>query len=142
MEVLGAVASSIAVVQALAAGKHVISVFREIPDIQKDFDYLMKELEMIKSMAQAVSRMAPAEMEQGLINTAARNLNDITAELEALLRICSRESGPEGSEMNKTRKRKWLVEKSDIKKLQQRMNQAKETLHFALNSSRAFNDIR
>ncbi|KAF5595804.1 ankyrin repeat PH SEC7 domain-containing protein [Fusarium pseudoanthophilum] len=81
-------------------------------------------------------------MEQGLISTAARNLNGITAELEALLRICSRESGPQGNKMSKTKKRKWLVEKSDIKKLQQRMNQAKETLHFALNSSRAFNDIR
>ncbi|KAL9572413.1 hypothetical protein ACKAV7_003246 [Fusarium commune] len=97
---------------------------------------------MIKSMAQAVSRMAPTALEQDLINTAARNLNEITAELEALLRICSRESGPEGNKMNKTRKRKWLVEKSDIKKLQQRMSQAKETLHFALNSSRVSNDIR
>ncbi|KAL5601939.1 hypothetical protein FOBRF1_009472 [Fusarium oxysporum] len=142
MEVLGAVASSIAVVQALAAGKHAVSLFREIPDIQKDFDYLMKELNMIKSMAQAVSRMAPTALEQDLINTAARNLNEITAELEALLRICSRESGPEGNKMNKARKRKWLVEKSDIKKLQQRMSQAKETLHFALNSSRVSNDIR
>ncbi|KAF5623151.1 ankyrin repeat PH and SEC7 domain protein [Fusarium tjaetaba] len=81
-------------------------------------------------------------MEQGLINTAARNLNGITAELEALLRICSRESGPEGNKMSKTKKIKWLVEKSDIKKLQQRMNQAKETLHFALNSSRVSCDIR
>ncbi|EXM33603.1 hypothetical protein V3481_003751 [Fusarium oxysporum f. sp. vasinfectum] len=97
---------------------------------------------MIKSMAQAVSRMAPTALEQDLINTAARNMNEITAELEALLRICSRESGPEGNKMNKARKRKWLVEKSDIKKLQQRMSQAKETLHFALNSSRVSNDIR
>ncbi|RKK93177.1 hypothetical protein BFJ68_g13407 [Fusarium oxysporum] len=142
MEVLGAVASSIAVVQALAAGKHAVSLFQEIPDIQKDFDYLMKELNMIKSMAQAVSRMAPTALEQDLINTAARNLNEVTAELEALLRICSRESGPEGNKMNKARKRKWLEEKSDIKKLQQRMSQAKETLHFALNSSRVSNDIR
>ncbi|KAF5621170.1 ankyrin repeat PH and SEC7 domain protein [Fusarium sp. NRRL 52700] len=142
MEVLGAVASSIAVVQALAAGKHAVSLFREIPDIQKDFDYLMKELDMIKSMAQAVSRMAPTTLEQDLITTAARNLNEITAELEALLRICSRESGPEGNKMNKTRKRKWLVEKSDIKKLQHRMGQAKETLHFALNSSRISSDLR
>ncbi|KAI3587650.1 ankyrin repeat-containing domain protein, partial [Fusarium oxysporum f. sp. albedinis] len=142
IEVLGAVASFIAVVQALAAGKHAVSLFREIPDIQKDFDYRMKELNMIKSMAQAVSRMAPTALEQDLINTAARNLNEVTAELEALLRICSRESGPEGNKMNKARKRKWLVEKSDIKKLQQRMSQAKETLHFALNSSRVSNDIR
>ncbi|EMT66328.1 Ankyrin repeat, PH and SEC7 domain containing protein secG [Fusarium odoratissimum] len=125
MEVLGAVASSIAVVQALAAGKHAVSL-----------------LNMIKSMAQAVSRMAPTALEQDLINTAARNLNEITAELEALLRICSHESGPVGNKMNKARKRKWLVEKSDIKKLQQRMIQAKETLHFALNSSRVSNDIR
>ncbi|KAF5680948.1 ankyrin repeat PH SEC7 domain-containing protein [Fusarium circinatum] len=142
MEVLGAVASSIAVVQALAAGKHAVSLFREIPDIQKYFDYLMKELEMIKSMAQAVSRMAPTALEQDLITTAARNLSEITAELEALLRICSRESGPDGNKRSKTRKRKWLVEKSDIKKLQQRMGQSKETLHFALNSSRVSSDVR
>lgn len=44
MEVLDAVASSIAVVQALAAGKHAVSLFWEIPDIQKDFDYLMNEV--------------------------------------------------------------------------------------------------
>ncbi|CCT72321.1 uncharacterized protein FFUJ_12175 [Fusarium fujikuroi IMI 58289] len=142
MEVLGAIASSIAVVQALAAGKHAVSIFREIPDIQKDFDYLMNELDMIKSIAQAVSKMAPTAMEKDLITTAARNLHDITAELEALLRICSRESDPDGNKMSKTRKRKWLVEKSDIKKLQQRMCQAKETLHFALNSSRVSSDIR
>ncbi|KAG4253461.1 hypothetical protein FPRO03_07421 [Fusarium proliferatum] len=142
MEVLGAVASSIAVVQALAAGKHAVSLFREIPDIQKDFDYLMNELDMIKSIAQAVSKMAPTAMGKDLITTAARNLHDITAEFEALLRICSRESGPDGNKMSKTRKRKWLVEKSDIKKLQQRMCQAKETLHFALNSSRVSSDIR
>jgi hypothetical protein len=97
---------------------------------------------MIKSMAQAVSRMAPIALEQDLINTAARNLNEITVELGALLRICSRETNTDGNRTNKTRKRKWFVEKSDIKKLQQRMNQAKETLHFALNSSRVSNDIR
>jgi hypothetical protein len=44
MEVLGVVASSIAVIQALAAGKHVVSLIREVPDIQKDFEYLMKEV--------------------------------------------------------------------------------------------------
>lgn len=44
MEVLGAVASSIAVIQALAAGKHVVSLIREMPDIQKDFEYMMKEV--------------------------------------------------------------------------------------------------
>jgi hypothetical protein len=44
MEVLGAVASSIAMIQALAAGKHVVSLIREMPDIQKDFEYMMKEV--------------------------------------------------------------------------------------------------
>lgn len=86
--------------------------------------------------------MAATAMENYLITTAARNLNDTTAELEALLRICSRESGPDGNKMSKTKKRKWVAEKSDIKKLQQRMFQAKETLHFALNSSRVSSDIR
>lgn len=44
MEVLGAVASSIAVVQALIAGKHVVSLVRELPDIQADFNHLTKEV--------------------------------------------------------------------------------------------------
>jgi hypothetical protein len=44
MEVLGAIASSIAVIQALVAGKHVVSLIREMPDIQKDFEYLMKDV--------------------------------------------------------------------------------------------------
>ncbi|KAF4332858.1 ankyrin repeat PH and SEC7 domain protein [Fusarium beomiforme] len=81
-------------------------------------------------------------MEQDLIITATHNLNEITAELEALLRICSRETGLEGNKMNKARKRKWLVEKSDIQKLLQRMNQANEALHFSLDLSRVSSDVR
>jgi hypothetical protein len=50
MEVLGAVASSIAVVQALAAGKRVVSIIREVPDIQDDFNYLMKEVRGFSSL--------------------------------------------------------------------------------------------
>lgn len=44
MEVLGAVASGIAVVQALEAVRKTVSLIREIPEIQGDFDGLIKEV--------------------------------------------------------------------------------------------------
>ncbi|KAM0199524.1 hypothetical protein ACHAPI_003287 [Fusarium lateritium] len=135
MEVLGAIASSIAVIQALAAGKHVVSLIRQMPDIQKDFEYLMKELGLIRSMVQAVRRMSPTAFEQDLIHDASGNLEEVTRELEALLRKCAYEDNQGDKKVWKTKKRKWLIEKSDIQKLQQRMGQAKETLHFAVTSS-------
>ncbi|SPJ71186.1 uncharacterized protein FTOL_00914 [Fusarium torulosum] len=135
MEVLGAVASSIAVIQVLAAGKHVVSLIREMPDIQKDFEYLMKELGLIQSMVQAVRRMSPTDFEQRLIDNACGNLEEVTKQLEALLRNCAYETDQGDKKVWKTKKRKWLLEKSDIQKLQQKMGQAKETLHFAVTSS-------
>ena len=44
MEVLGAVASGIAVVQALEAVRKTVGLIREIPEIQGDFDGLIKEV--------------------------------------------------------------------------------------------------
>ncbi|RGP80484.1 ankyrin ph and sec7 domain containing secg [Fusarium longipes] len=142
MEVLGAVASSIAVLQALAAGKHVISIAREVSDFQNDFDHLMKELTLVKSMAKAIARMPPSTYEQGLIDAATEDLNEVTKELETLLRCCSRKVETKDSKTFKTKKRKWLLERSTIQKLQQRMKNAKDTLHFAVTSSRATNDAQ
>ncbi|KAF5673468.1 ankyrin PH SEC7 domain-containing protein [Fusarium heterosporum] len=135
MEVLGAVASSIAVIQALAAGKHVVSLVREMPDIQKDFEYLMKELGLIRSMAQAVASIPPTAFQQDLINNASSSLEEVTNELDALLRKCAHETDQEDKTVWKTKKRKWLLQKGDINKLQQRMSQAREILHFAVTSS-------
>ncbi|RBR27186.1 uncharacterized protein FIESC28_00049 [Fusarium coffeatum] len=142
MEVLGAVASSIAVVQALAAGKHVVSIIREVPDIQDDFNYLMKELSLINSMVKAVSRKPPSAYEQALMDAAAEDLSEVTKELGELLRSCVREVNTKDGKICKTRKRKWLLEKSTITKLQQRMTNAKTTLHFAVTSSHATNDAQ
>ncbi|KAI6776198.1 hypothetical protein HG530_000143 [Fusarium avenaceum] len=135
MEVLGAVASSIAVIQALAAGKHVVSLIREMPDIQKDFEYMMKELGLIRSMVQVVRSMSPTDFEQDLIDNACGNLEEITKQLETLLRKCAYKTEQGGKKVWKTKKRRWLLDRSDIQKLQQRMGQAKETLHFAVTSS-------
>ncbi|KAI1073118.1 hypothetical protein LB507_009176 [Fusarium sp. FIESC RH6] len=142
MEVLSAVASSIAVVQALAAGKHVVSIIREVPGIQDDFNYLMKELSLINSIVKAVSRKPPSVYEQALIDAAAEDLSEVTKELGELLRSCIREVDTKDGKICKTRKRKWLLEKSTITKLQQRMTNAKTTLHFAVTSSHATNDAQ
>lgn len=44
MEVFGAVASGIAIVQALEAVRKTVGLIREIPEIQGDFDGLVKEV--------------------------------------------------------------------------------------------------
>ena len=44
MEVLGAIASSIAVAQALVAGRHIVNLIRDIPEIQKEYDHLKREV--------------------------------------------------------------------------------------------------
>jgi hypothetical protein len=86
-------------------------------------------------MVQAVRRMSPTGFEQDLIDNACSNLEEVTKQLEALLRKCGYETDQGDKKVWKTKKRKWLLEKSDIQKLQQKMGQAKETLHFAVTSS-------
>ncbi|KAF4964827.1 hypothetical protein FSARC_7289 [Fusarium sarcochroum] len=142
MEVLGAVASSIAVLQALAAGKHVVNLIREIPDIQSDFDNLMKELGLIRSMTEVVSGMPSTPLVQGLIKSATDDLERILGELDTLLQSCAREIDQQDKKVWRTRKRKWLFEGSNIRKLQQRMANAKNTLLLAITSSQTSNNAQ
>ena len=86
--------------------------------------------------------MPPSTYEQALIDAAAEDLSEVTRELESLLRSCAHEVDTKDSKVYKTRKRKWLLEKGTVTKLQQRMANAKNTLHFAVTSSRATNDAQ
>ena len=93
-------------------------------------------------MVKAVSRKPPSAYEQALIDAAAEDLSEVTKELGELLRSCVREVESKDGKICKTKKRKWLLEKSTITKLQQRMGNAKTTLHFAVTSSHATNDAQ
>lgn len=93
-------------------------------------------------MVKAISRKPPSAYEQALIDTAAEDLSEVTKELGELLRSCVREVESKDGKICKTRKRKWLLEKGTITKLQQRMANAKTTLHFAVASAHATNDTQ
>lgn len=43
MEILGAVASSVALGQAIGAGRHIVRLVREIPEVQHEFNELKQD---------------------------------------------------------------------------------------------------
>lgn len=86
--------------------------------------------------------MPPSAYEQALIDVAAEDLGEVTKELGELLRSCVREVDSKDGKICKARKRKWLLEKGTVTKLQQRMGNAKQTLHFAVTSYHATNDAK
>ena len=67
-------------------------------------------------MVKAISRQPPSAYEQALIDAAAEDLSEVTKELGELLRSCVREVDTKDGKICKTRKRKWLLEKSTITK--------------------------
>jgi len=93
-------------------------------------------------MVKAISKKPASAYEEALIDAAAEDLSEVTKELGELLRSCVREVDSKDGKICKTRKKKWLLEKSTITKLQQRMTNAKTTLHFAVTSSHAANDAQ
>ncbi|KAF4458320.1 pfs domain-containing [Fusarium albosuccineum] len=145
MEVLGAVASSIAVVQALAAGKQIVSLVREIPEIQGDWDDMKKELDIVGSIVKVAEqqiRSSPSgPLERDLITQAASQLHLIVEELNDVLQSCVRETKEGDKKVWKAKRRKWLLEGSKIKKLEQKMQSAKGTLHFAVMSNGLSADV-
>ncbi|KAM5363193.1 hypothetical protein ACJZ2D_012158 [Fusarium nematophilum] len=139
MEVLGAVASSIAIVQGLTMANQVVSLIREVPEIQGDFDDLKKELGLISSMVkvaqQRIQSSTSDSPEQDLITRAADQLSGVISELNALLQSCVKETNEGDKKLLRAKRRKWLLEGGRIKKLEQKMQNAKSTLHFAVMSN-------
>ncbi|KAH8666087.1 hypothetical protein BGZ61DRAFT_538286 [Ilyonectria robusta] len=56
LEILGALASSIAVAQMLLAGRSVTSLVRGIPEIQSECDALRDEIDLIGALIEAAKK--------------------------------------------------------------------------------------
>ncbi|KAI8713311.1 hypothetical protein NCS52_01274900 [Fusarium sp. LHS14.1] len=117
MEVFGAVASGIAIVQALEAVRKTVGLIREIPEIQGDFDGLVKELDLTEAMAKVAQQIPSGSPEQDFLAKATEQVNEVTSELN-----------------KKTKKRKWFLEEQRILKLERKLQNAKGTLHLAMTS--------
>ncbi|KAJ4156747.1 hypothetical protein NW754_008390 [Fusarium falciforme] len=134
MEVLGAVASGIAVVQALEAVRKTVGLIREIPEIQGDFDGLIKELDLTEAMAKVAQQIPSNSPEQDFLAKATEQVNEVTTELNKVLESCARGTDEADKKLWKTKKRKWLLEEQRILKLERKLQNAKGTLHLAMTS--------
>ncbi|KAM5362106.1 hypothetical protein ACJZ2D_012697 [Fusarium nematophilum] len=133
MEVLGAVASSIALGQAIAAGRHIVNTIRQLPEIQDEFDDLKSDIIIVTAMLDDAQRARYASSTAGeiLMQRTAQRLQEINDGLQELVARCGRESS---DKTVKAKKRRWLLEGDKLQKLREKAMDAKMNLHYALTS--------
>ncbi|KAH7129218.1 ankyrin repeat-containing domain protein [Dactylonectria macrodidyma] len=137
MEVVGAVASCIALAQGLDAGVKMVSFLKGIPDIQKDFEALQKEIKSTKGIlwdSQKYAEVCPDVDDSSRLNEAIQELKDIERELSDFATGCSR---VKPTQKEKAKKGKWILEAAKLEKLRRKLADAKTNLQFAVTSHHA-----
>ncbi|KAH7007310.1 hypothetical protein EDB80DRAFT_718576 [Ilyonectria destructans] len=132
MEVVGAVASCIALAQGLEAGLRMVGFFKSIPEIQQDYEALRKEIKSIGQLlrfSQLIADRGPDDDDSPLINDAIQQLKEIEGELTEFATSCSRLTK---DQQEKARKRKWILQREKLEKLIKKSNNAKGDLRFAV----------
>ncbi|KAF4468546.1 Ankyrin repeat PH and SEC7 domain containing secG [Fusarium albosuccineum] len=141
MEVLGAIASSIAIAQALAAGPKIANLIREIPEIQDNLNDLRSELDLLSSIVEQAKRLpqlptsipdSSQSSEETLMSKAAARVNGIVDELNQALQSCVHESDGLQNKQVRAKKRKWILQSRKIEKLQRSAHYASTHLHSAI----------
>ncbi|KAM5357775.1 hypothetical protein ACJZ2D_015920 [Fusarium nematophilum] len=156
MEVLGVLASSIALAQGIAAGRHVVKILRDIPEIQDDFESLRREMRAPKRVEIGRGIYTTSQLDRsdrrhcgrsqegdwpdfnaaGYPKPAKRVASgpsgpatpEIFHELDIIVARCGREA--EGKRME-ARRREWLLQGNKMQKLREKASEAKSNLHFA-----------
>ncbi|RSL70020.1 hypothetical protein CEP54_002029 [Fusarium duplospermum] len=139
MEILGAVASSVALGQAIGAGRHIVRLVHEIPEIQHEFQELKQDISLITAMLDDVQNgigtwgSGPTSSTTGemLLGRTAQRLEEINNELQRFVEHCAKEST---DNTVKAKKRKWIMQSDKLQKLREKAMDAKMNLHFALSS--------
>ncbi|KAJ4326677.1 hypothetical protein N0V84_002903 [Fusarium piperis] len=156
MEILGAVASSVALGQAIGAGRHIIRLVHEIPEIQHEFNELKQDashsfqypytcvltlvqISLITAMLDDVQKgigiwgpgSTPGTTGEMLLERTAQRLEEINNELQSFVKHCGKEST---DNTVKAKKRKWIMQSDKLQKLREKAMDAKMNLHFALSS--------
>ncbi|GKT93706.1 hypothetical protein Ct61P_11556 [Colletotrichum tofieldiae] len=143
MEVVGAVASFIAIGQALTAGRHVIDVLRAIPGIGDELIWLNNEASIrdqllrIETLRLVVEEadMRGTSTDQSLPETpllkrARLQLSEIVADLEEVYKDCVRAVTEDGKV--KAKKRKWLWQRTKLSDCREKARDARANLLAAL----------
>ncbi|KAH6974129.1 hypothetical protein BKA56DRAFT_590967 [Ilyonectria sp. MPI-CAGE-AT-0026] len=138
LEILGALASSIAVAQMLLAGRSVASLVRGIPEIQNECDALRDEIDLIGALIEGAKKTSESlsrekgpkqRLDDRLISRSAQRAAEMVDELRAVFDDCIEKVD---DDKWKAKKRKWLLKENKMGKLRLKAEGAKSTLHMAM----------
>ncbi|KAF7550932.1 hypothetical protein G7Z17_g5384 [Cylindrodendrum hubeiense] len=131
MEVVGAVASCIALAQGLEAGVRMVSFFKSIPEIQKDYEALRKEIksiEKILQVSQSVADFCPDDENSPLMIDAIQQVTELEGELK---QFAASVSYLKKGHKERAKKLKWTLEQDKLEKIRKRLGDAKANLQIA-----------
>ncbi|RFN55143.1 hypothetical protein FIE12Z_655 [Fusarium flagelliforme] len=136
LEILGAVASSIALVQAVKGSLKAIDLLRQNSEMKKQCNNLRREIIMIECfIMQAQQQTAQQQLlgsaEHPLVSLATEELEDILKELNKIVERYSH-SRKVHDPKRYTDKMKWFTEASKIEELRDRAQATKSNLHMAI----------
>ncbi|KAK2676996.1 hypothetical protein RAB80_005736 [Fusarium oxysporum f. sp. vasinfectum] len=140
MEILGAIASSIALAQAVKGTLKAVDFLRQNSDMKRECDKLRKELLMIDCFImqarEQTGQMVSAQRllgiaEHPLISLTIQELEELLEELNEIVEKYSR-SRKAHDPKRYTDKVKWFSEASKIEELRERAQAAKSNLHMAI----------
>ncbi|KAF4419316.1 hypothetical protein FACUT_11484 [Fusarium acutatum] len=139
-EILGAIASSIALAQAVKGTVKAINFLRQASEMKKECDRLKSEILMIDYLIartrEQTDPMMPAQRllgsaEYPIVSLVTQELEGILEELKEIVKKYSR-SGMPHDRKRYTDKMKWLSDASKIEELRERAQATKSNLHTAI----------
>ncbi|WQF86736.1 Putative ankyrin repeat-containing domain superfamily [Colletotrichum destructivum] len=134
MEVVGAVASFIAIGQALAAGRHVVDVLRAIPGIGNELTWLHDEIETLRLVVEEADMRGTSADESlpetPLLKSARLQLREIVADLEGIHKGCVRAVKENGKV--KAKKTKWFFQQKQLSECREKARDVRANLLAAL----------
>ncbi|KAK2035325.1 hypothetical protein LX32DRAFT_708320 [Colletotrichum zoysiae] len=134
MEVIGVVASFIAIGQVLVSGRHVIDVLREIPAIRGELDWLNNEIETLRLVVEGADMRGtstdPSLPEMPLLGKARLQLNEVVADLKKVHMDCIRAAGEDGKV--KVKRMKWFLQQKRLSECRRKAGEARVNILAAL----------
>ncbi|KXH62115.1 hypothetical protein CSAL01_12893 [Colletotrichum salicis] len=134
MEVVGAVASFIAIGQALGTARHVVHIARAIPEVENEMNWLHNEVETLRSIQEELSMAGvitnDSRFETPLLERSMLQLTESTRRLEKIRKRCIRSPSAEGKDQVKRRAWFWL--QAELSDCRSKARDARENLRLAL----------
>ncbi|KAK0379387.1 pfs domain-containing protein [Colletotrichum limetticola] len=139
MEVVGAVASFIAIGQALSTARHVAHIARAIPGVEDEMKWLRNEVEALKLIKEELVRAGvianDSKCETLFLAKAMLQLTESTKSLEEIRIRCIR--SPSADNKGKVKKRAWFWLQAELSDCRGKAREARENLQLALQTINA-----